>query len=291
MFLSDARRQQASHGLGADAAFADRTSYPMQTGLDDQLIADCRLLTCRIDALISGINQAAEDCEGEQESDQASLCEADDLAFKLMERVAVTRAITVHGAQSKHAVADFLLAIDWYPEPSPTRDALLLSFVCDAAGLRYPAPPEVGSHVSDPEATTTVIVHSNTCLSLIKELAAAFAQKDENDALGQAEPDDLDAKILTIKERKKAAIEALVGVCASSSSAVHAKRVVLRRMLEAGDGDAHYLRIELARSYFSDLNAFIEANAQEHEHSSGYNSIWNALSNKFRWLTSAAHHR
>lgn len=139
MFLSDLPGQQASHRSREDAAGPEHASNLLSAGTDKQLIAGCRSLMCQIGALLNEIEQAADANNPEQGQRQASLCDADDQAFELMERIAVTRALTCCGVQSKHAVADFLLSTDWYDEPSPYRDRLLLSFVLDAARHSYPA--------------------------------------------------------------------------------------------------------------------------------------------------------
>jgi len=273
----------------ASAAYA---STPSHAGSDQQLIADCRLVMDQIGTLFANIEHAADAKSGEQERCQTSLCEADDQAFDLVERIAVTRSFTRRGVQSKHAVADIMLALDWYDEPSPCRDRLLLSFVLDAARLPYPAASNChASNDPDLDATTIGIVRANACLAVTKKLAACFKQKDESSACEQADQDRLDAKIFALKEETETALEALIAVRAFSAPAIHAKRLVLRRMLEAGmdDSDATYLRVELARSYFSDLNAFFPT--QEREPSSSYGSIWNTLTSKFRWLTSTIPHR
>ena len=295
MFLSDLRGQQVSHRLREDTGRPEPVAGSTGSGPDDQLIADCRSLMGQIGTLLTKIEQAAE-AKGEgQGQRQASLCEADDQAFDLMERVADTRAITTCGVQSKHTVADFLLSTDWYDEPSPCRDKLLLSFVLDAVRHSYPqVSNDLASVGEDVDATATGIGRANTCLAVIKELAARFAQKDQEAERGLVDQDSLDADILALKARKKTAVEAFVGVQALSMRAIHAKRVVLRRMLEAGmyDGDAHHLRVELARSYFSDLQTFLQTNAREgHGTLSGHHTIWDSLSSSFRWLTSTVHLR
>lgn len=291
MFLSDLRL----HRSRDDAASPERSSNLLDAGIDEQLIADCRSLMCQIGALLHDIEQAADSNSPEQGQRQASLCDADDQAFELMERIAVTRAVTRSGVESKHAVADFLLSTDWNDEPSPYRDWMVLSFVLDAARHSYPAASTDHASVGeDMDTATTVLTRANTCLAVIKRLSADFAQKDEGAEHGPVNQDGLDTIILALKEQKKAAIEALVGARALSARALHAKRHVLRRMLEAGmyDSDAHHLRVELARSYFSDLKTFHQANAREkHEALSGHHTIWESLSSSFRWLTSTVHLR
>jgi len=294
MFLNDLRGQQVLHGFREHAACVEHVANPIDAGPDDQLIADCRSFTCQMSVLLNDIEHAAGFQKGEQGIRQTLLCEAEDQALNLVTRIADVRASTNCGVQSKHAVADFMLAFDWHDEPSPYRDALLHSFVLDAARLQYPAKSggEAATH-DDLDATTSITVLSNACLAGIKELAASFTQRDLNTELGRSDPDDLDTTILTLTEQKKTAIKALIGAQASSASAIHAKRFVLRRLLEiaAGDGDAHDLRVELALSYFSDLNIFFRCQAQEHEPSSAYGSIWNTLTSKLRWFTSATPHR
>ena len=295
MFLSDLREQKVSHRLREDAGRPGHVAGLTGAGPDDQLTADCRSLTCQISNLLNEIEQAVEAKGIAQAQRQASLCEAYDQAFDLMERIADTRAITSCGVQSKHAVADFLLSTDWHDEPSPCRDRLLLSFVLDAVRHSYPKVSDHHASVcEDVDATATVIVLANTCLAVIKNLTAHFARKDQEAERGLVDQDDLDAVILALKEQRKTAVEALVGGQALSIRAIHAKRVVLRRMLEAGmyDGDAHHLRVELARSYFSDLKTFLQTNAREgHGTLSGHHTIWDSLSSSFRWLTSTVHLR
>src|ERR1700712_4732307 len=131
MFLNLLRGQQMSHGFWKDAAGAEHALMSMQPAPDDQLVADCRSYISRMDGLLDDIEQAAACDSGGQGLDQASLCEAEDQALDLVSRIVVTRACTNCGVQSKHAVADVMLASDWYDEPSPYRDALLHSFVLD----------------------------------------------------------------------------------------------------------------------------------------------------------------
>jgi len=246
-------------------------------------------------ALLINIEQAAILRSDEQAPRQISLCEADDQAIDLMERVVMTRACTNLGTRSKHDVAELLLGIDWYDEPSPHRDRLLLSFVRDATRLSYPALSEGHAFLSeDLDATATVIVRATTCLAVIKDLAAGFAHKDQEAEHGEVNQDDLNATISALSEQQKTAIEALISISALSASALHAKRLVLRRVLEVSmkDSDTHQLRLELARSYFGDLRAFFRANAQEeHEALLGHHTIWTSLSSGFRWLTSSVHFR
>lgn len=295
MGLLDLHRFSTAGTLSRNLGYADQGFGPSRAGPDDQLIADCHSLMCQIGTLLNEIEQAAEAKGPEQGRRQASLCEADDQAFDLMERIADTRAVSPCGVQSKHAAAVFLLSIDWHDDPSPCRDKLLLSFVLDAVRHSYPTIPNNRASLSeDTDTTTTVIVRANTCLAVIKELAADFAQKDQEAKEGPVNQDLLDVVILALREQKKTAVEALVGVQAFSMRAIHAKRVVLRRMLEAGmyDGDAHHLRVELARSYFRDLKTFLQTNAREgHGTLSGHHTIWDSLSSSFRWLTSTVHLR
>ena len=295
MFLSDLRTQQASHGSRKDVACPDHASNPLGAGPDDQLIADCRSLMGQMSALLINIEQAAALRSGEQAPRQISLCEADDQAVDLMERIVMTRVCTDLSMQSKHALAELLLDINWYDEPSPHRDRLLLSFILDATRLSYPALSDGHAFLSeDLDATATVIVCATTCLAGIKELAAVFAQKDQEAEHGEVDQDGLNATISALNEQQKTAIEALTSISALSASALHAKRLVLRRMLEVSmkDSDTHQLRVELARSYFGDLRAFFRANAQEeHEALSGQHTIWTSLSSRFRWLTSSVHFR
>ena len=98
----------SSRNLG----YADQGFGPSRAGPDDQLIADCHSLMCQIGTLLNEIERAAEAKGPEQGRRQASLCEADDQAFDLMERIADTRAVTPCGVQSKHAAAVFLLSIE-----------------------------------------------------------------------------------------------------------------------------------------------------------------------------------
>lgn len=294
MFLSDLRRQQASHGSREDVACPEHASDPLG-GPDHQLIADCRSLMGQMGALLIDIEQAATLEGGEQAPRQVSLCEADDQAIDLMERIVMTQAHTDFGMRSKHALAELLLNIDWYDEPSPHRDRLLLSFVRDATRLSYPALSVDRAFLSeDFDATATVIVHANACLAVIKGVAAGFAQKDQEAEHGEVDQDGLNAIISALNKQQRTAIEAFTSLSAMSASALHAKRLVLRRMLEISmkDSDAHQLRIELARSYFGDLRAFLRANAQEeHAALSGHHTIWTSLSSGFRWLTSSVHFR
>ena len=295
MFLSDLRTQQASHGLHEDVGCPEHASDHFGAGPDDQLIADCRSLMGQMGALLINIEQAATLRSGEQAPRQVSLCEADYQAIDLMERIVMTRACTDLGTRSKHALAELLLDIDWYDEPSPHRDRLLLSFVRDATRLSYPALSDGHAFLGeDLDATATVIVRANTCLAVIKQLAAGFVQKDQEAEHGEVDQGGLNATISALNEQQKTAIEALTSISALSASALQAKRLVLRRMLEVSmkDSDAHQLRVELARSYFGDLRAFFRANAQEeHKALSGHHTIWTSLSSGFRWLTSSVHFR
>ena len=295
MFLTDLRKEPASNGSREDIPCRQHDPNPLGAGPDDQLIADCRSLIGQMGALFTDIEQSAALKSGAQAAHQILLCKADDRAIDLIERIVMTRASTDLGTRSKHALAEFLLNIDWHDEPSPYRDRLLLSFVLDANRHSYPAMSNGNALlIDDLDVTTTVIARATTCLSVIKKLAAGFAQKDQEAEHGQVDQHDLNATISALNEQQKTAIEALTSISALSAFAIHAKRLVLRRMLEFSmkDSDAHYLRIELARSYFSDLRAFFRTNAQEgHEGLSGHNTIWTSLSSGFRWLTSSVHFR
>lgn len=294
MLLSDLGGQRASHQSRGDAGNPESTPNSLVNGVDSQLIADCRSLVSQFGALLSDIEHAANDKGDEQSVRQAALCDADEQVFDLMGRIMLTRASTHCGVQSKHALADFLLSLNWQDDPSPFRDRLLLSYVLDAARLRYPTASD--GHVfadCDLNTETVVIEQANSCLRLIRELSAAFAQKDQNSLAGQADQPALDASIIACEDQKEAAIKALIGIRAGTVSALNAKRLVLRRLLEAGIGscEAHHLRVELARSYFGDLNCFLKAHAQDHEPLSASHAIWNSLSSSFRWLTSTVQFR
>ena len=277
----------SSRNLGS----VDRGFSPSRTGPDNQLITDCQSFTSQMRALLKGIERAAKVRDDEQGHNQASLCEAEKQASDVMDRITATRALTECGVQSKHAVADLLLAIGWYAEPSPCRDALLLSCLRDAARLRYPAVAGEGSARVDLDATTTIIDHSEACLAVIQDLVTGFLQKDQDTELDLAAQDDLDRRLLTLRKCKNTAIVALIRMPAPSAPAIHAKRLVLKQMLETGDSDGHHLRVELAQSYLGDLNTFVRANSQGRETLWGHGWIWNNLSSKFRWLTSSVQHR
>ncbi|RYF22908.1 MAG: hypothetical protein EOO77_03165 [Oxalobacteraceae bacterium] len=294
MFLSDLRGQQASQVLRGDAACVEHVSNPPHTGPDNQLIADCRSLMRQFSDLLNDIEQAADTESGEPCLRQVSLCAAEDQTLALMARIMVTRASTHCGVQSKHAVADFLVAAIWYDEPSPFRDKLLLSFVLDAARLQYPKVEDDYPFADEElDATTTVVVLTNTYLTLKRELAACFAQKDQNTEPVQVNESNLDNIILGLSEKNRTTIKKIIAIQSSSAAAINAKRLVLRRMLESAVGsyDAHHLRVELARSYLRDLNIFFQAYAPAHEPLSAYDMICNGLSNSFRWLTSSVHLR
>jgi hypothetical protein len=291
MFLSDRRGQPVSHDYQKAVACVGQTSDAQHAGPDNQLMADCQSFTSQMRALLKGIEKAAKVRDDEQGHKQASLCEAEEQALDVMDRITATRALTECGVQSKHAVADLLLAIGWYAEPSPCRDALLLSCLRDAALLRYPAETGEGSARVDLDATTTIIDHSEACLAVIQDLVAGFRQKDRDTELDRADQDDLDRRLLTLRRQKNTAIIALIRMPALSAPAIHAKRLVLKHMLETGDSDGHHLRVELAQSYLSDLNTFLRANSQGRETLWGHGWIWNNLSSKFRWLTSTVQHR
>ena len=294
MFLNDLRGQPVLHRSQEDEERPGRASNLLVSGLDESLVADCHSLISQFGTLLSEIEHAADVGNDEQSVRQAALCDTDEQAFDLMGRIMVTRASTQYGVQSKHALADFLLSISWQDEPSPFRDRLLLSYVLDAARLQYPAASD--GHVfadCDLNTATTVIEQANLCLRIIRELAAAFAQKDQSSSPGQPDQEALDASILAFKEQKEAAVGALIDSHAGTVDGINAKRLVLRRLLEAGIGscEAHPLRVELGRSYFRDLNTFLQSHAQDHEPLSASHAIWNSLSSSFRWLTSTVQFR
>ena len=292
MFLSDLRGQQVSRSFPVNAACSETASDPLHAGPDDHLIAVCRTLTSQIAGRFDGVQKASNAQAMEYEFLMASQRQADAQLFKLVGRVRDTRASTDCGMQWKHAVADLLMSLDCHNEPSPYRDALLLSFLRDAERLHYPVIANSDALAGKDLATTrAVIENGQTCLRVMEELTAGFTQWERGDDLSPAALEHLVASLSDLLKRKRELIAGLARSPAPFAPAVEAKRMVLQRLLELGSSDTHELRVNLARSYLNDLRACIQAGERGQELATGTGSLWSTISSKLRWLTSSVPHR
>ena len=292
MFLSDLRGHQVAGALLGNAVCEDLAPNPPHAMPDDQLVADCRALMCQLGMLLDGIDQAADAEASEHDRLTMFLLHADNQVFGLIDRIGTTEALTVCGVQSKHAVAGMLLSKTRYQDPSPHRDALLLSFLRDAQRLHYPFAPDIEALAGGQLAETpTVIASGQTCLRLIAELKTGFKQLEQEEVLAPACQEQLAAKLFDVLQQTRAAIAHLAQKSATSVAALQVKSLVLQRLLEIGDGDASQLRVDLSRSYLNDLNAFAHANERRREAPHASSSLWSIVSSKVRCWMSSGHHR
>ena len=292
MFLSDLRGQQVSRGFRVDAACSEHVSDPLHAGPDDHLIADCRVLTSQVAGRLDRLEKTSNAQAMEYEFLMASQRQANAQLLKLIDRVGNTRASTDCGMQCKHAVVDLLTSLECYNEPSPYRDALLLSFLRDAERLHYPVNANSDALTGKDLATARAVIESGqTCLKVMEELTAGLTQWEQSDDLSPAARERLTTSLSDLLRRKRELVAGLAKSPAPFVTAVDAKRMVLQRLLELGTSDTHELRVALARSYLDDLGACIQAGERGQEPATGTGSLWSTISSKLRWLTSSVPHR
>ena len=292
MFLSDLRGQQASRSFWVDAACLEHASDPLRDGPDDHLIADCRALASHVAGRFDGVEKTSNAQAIEFDFLMASQRQANVQLFKLLDRVGNTGASTDCGMQCKHAVAALLMSLDCDDEPSPYRDALLLSFLRDVERLGYPVIATSDALADKDLATARAVIESGqACLKVMEELTAGLTQWEQSDDLSPAAQERLTASVSDLLRRKRELVAELAKSPAPFAKAVNAKRMVLQRLLELGTSDTHELRVSLARSYLDDLGACIQAGRRGQELTTGIGSLWSTISSKLRWLTSSVPHR
>jgi hypothetical protein len=143
-----------------------------------------------------------------------------------------------------------------HDDPSPKRDAILLSYLLDVERLSRTKATMEGGHAGSEitHAEREIVVASETCLALIEQLSAGFARLEKDPLLCPKEQDQITtAQCCTIAEMR-CSVSAIADMRAPSLRAAQAKARVLRRLLEIGDTDADRLRVDLARSYIADIS-------------------------------------
>jgi hypothetical protein len=259
MFLSDLRGQKLLGGFLAEPGSAGRAGRAPHAAPDARLILDCHSLADLKTSLFSGIERlAAAECRVPADSHAkhlASLQEIERRFLSVAQRIADTPALTERGVWNKAAVIKLLLSLR-HDDPSPKRDAILLSYLLDVERLsRTKATMEGGN--AGREITQTereIVVASETCVALIEQLSAGFARLEKDALLCPKVQDQITAAQCCLIEEMRCNVSAIADMRAPSFCAAQSKARVLRRLLEIGDTDADRLRVDLARSYIADIS-------------------------------------
>ena len=203
----------------------------------------------------------------------SALCELDRDRVADVGRIAAMPAHSKAGALAKLTTLERLLT--WrLDEPTPMRDALLLSFIEDIDRL-------YDTDLCFPNEASPVIAASQAALTDIDELVSGYDSLDD-ESLTVEQLSELAARLTVLQDLTFAAIADLVAMKASSLLEAQAKAAVLRSMLRTGHSDAHLLRVDLARSYVANVASVLRPSHRRYGTVASY--TWCLLTSRIRRL-------
>ncbi|MDJ0390672.1 hypothetical protein QMO56_21385 [Roseomonas sp. E05] len=243
---------------------------------DDQLVAFCTSVIELDDIVYSQVEQGAWITSGEHDTLMRTLSDMDVDRVDKVYRIAATPASSERGLKSKLAVIERLLSRR-LEEPTPARDALLLSFVSDIERVCDAAFTSRNCTISNAlDENADILSISQTCLSLLAQLEEGYAHL-QDDSLPLERLDALAAELWPTFQKAEAAVEALIDMQALSLHAAQAKARVLEQALRLDDSDTHDLRVDLARSYIADLSWLLAETDRECELAGPAGHWWTSL--------------
>lgn len=247
MMLSALRDEVLADVKAAAGAYEELLSTA-----DEHLLALCTSLTEMDAALFAQVERGSLMTSSEHDELMRAMTETDAGRVDVAYRISDIPALSANGLKGKLAVIERLLSRR-HDDPTPARDALLLSFItdieriCDAALIGRNC--SVSGLVDEDGA---LVAASQACLALLAQVAEGYARLEDL-TLPPEQLDVLSAALFPTWQKAHEAITSLCRMRALSLHTAQAKASVLKQALKMDDGDTYDLRVDLARSYISDV--------------------------------------
>lgn len=236
----------------ADAKAASGACEASPGTADEHLLALCSSLTEMDAALFAQVERGSLMTSSEHDELMRAMAETDADRVDVAYRIADIPASSEHGLKGKLAVLGRLLSRR-HDDPTPARDALLLSFIADIERICDAALIGRSCSVSGPvDGDGALLAASQACLALLAQVAEGYARLEDL----TLPPEQLEVLSATLFPTWQKAHEAITSLCRMRALSLHtaqAKASVLEQALKMDDGDTYDLRVDLARSYIGDV--------------------------------------
>jgi len=224
----------------------------LPTAADDHLLGLCDALTDMDATLFAQVDRGSQMTSAEHDALMRRLVETDCDRVDVVYRIASIPAAGELGLRAKFGVIERLLSRR-LGDPTPARDALLLSFIADVRRLYGPALTGRNRSASGPtDKDGNLLAACHQCLALLAQVAEGYARLDDF-TLPPEQLEALSAELLPTWKKAHEAFTLLCGMRACSLHAAQAKADVLELALKVDDDDTHDFRVDLARSYIGDM--------------------------------------